>query len=150
MPPTQFPLEIRPAEGSDLGFIRQLLVDQFLPAGDLITSPIDFLVALDADENIKGCIGMEVYGENGFVRSFSVQENIKNTGIGSALLERLMEVSKSKGIRNLHLLTTTAETYFQKKGFIKTDRKDAPESIKQTTEFKGMCVSSAIYMVKTN
>ena len=81
-------------------------------------TPIDFLIALDTDENIRGCIGMEVYGEDGFVRSFAVQESIRNNGLGAALFERLIEGSLSKGIRNLHLLTTTAETYFQKKGLI--------------------------------
>ncbi|MEO5583228.1 MAG: GNAT family N-acetyltransferase, partial [Saprospiraceae bacterium] len=127
MSPLQFSLEIKPAEVIDLGFIRKLLVAHSLPTTDLIASPIDFLVALDSDENIRGCIGMEVYGEDGFVRSFAVDESIQNKGLGAALLERLTERSRSKGIRNLHLLTTTAETYFQKKGFIKTDRQDAPE-----------------------
>jgi|GEM_PF-1466424 len=45
-----------------------------------------------------------------------------------------------------HLLTTTAENYFAKKRFTKSPRENAPNSIRQTTEFSVLCPSTSVYM----
>lgn len=139
---------IRLADASDMGMIRQLLTDSGLPTDDLLSSPIDFLISSDEEDNLLGCIGMELYGEDGFLRSFTVKENRRNQGIGNTLYNQLIQYALSKGIHQMHLLTTTAQHYFEQKGFTVTTRKDAPVSILNTTEFKGMCGSSAIYMIQ--
>ncbi len=136
-----------PADAADLGFIRQLLEDNKLPTQDLITTPIDFIIA-ELDGQIIGCIGIERYSSDGFLRSFAVSDRWRNKGIGRALSGRLEAYAMSNSIHTMHLLTTTAHDYFGKQGFVLTDRASAPESILNTTEFKGMCTSSAVYMVK--
>ncbi len=135
------------ADSADLGFIRQVLVDCKLPAQDLITTPIDFIVA-ELDHHVIGCIGIELYRSEGFLRSFAIQDQMRNQGIGDILFNHLVEYAKSKNVQSMHLLTTTAEAFFNKRGFIQTDRKNAPRSIQETTEFKGMCCSTAVYMQK--
>lgn len=41
----------------------------------------------------------------------------RNRGIGSALIERLLEVARGLGIRRLYLHTETAPEYYRKKGW---------------------------------
>lgn len=140
---------IRPADSSDLGMIRQLLADSGLPTNDLLSSPIDFLISTDEEDNLIGCIGVELYGTDGFLRSFAVKETRRKHGIGKNLLNQLNGYVLSKGVNKLHLLTTTAQSFFEQNGFVRSDRIDAPMSIHNTTEFKGMCCSTAVYMVQS-
>jgi amino-acid N-acetyltransferase len=147
--PSLYIQSIRPADATDLGMIRQLLTDSRLPTDDLLSSPIDFLISTDEDENLIGCIGVELYGADGFLRSFAVKETWRKQGIGKNLLNQLNEYALIKGVTKLHLLTTTAQSFFEQNGFIRSDRTDAPMSIQNTTEFKGMCCSTAAYLVQS-
>ena len=53
-----------------------------------------------------------------------------------------------RGVRALYLLTTTAEHFFPKLGFLRTERGSVPEEIAATHEFQTMCPDSAVVMVK--
>lgn len=136
------------ADPADLSFIRQLLVDQKLPTQDLLSSPIHFILA-EKDQEVIGCIGLELYDREGFLRSFAVDEKWQGLGLGNVLFNQALDYSRANFIDRLHLLTTTAESFFAKKGFLKTSRNEAPLCIHNTTEFKGMCGSTAVYMVKS-
>lgn len=137
--------EFRRGEKSDLTEIRMLLKENSLPFDDLEISEVDFLVAVN-DGKIIGCIGIEKKDHDGLLRSFAVSSNYRDQGIGSILYERLIEKSRSDGIRVMHLLTTTAERYFGEKGFVITKREFAPVKIRQTVEFSGICPLSSVYM----
>ena len=119
---------------------------------DLLYSDIEpskgilFIVAKDL-ENVVGTIGLEVYGKEALLRSLAVMPEYQNKGIASELIQRIVQVAKSIEIDTFHLLTTTAEQYFLRKGFRKDARENAPIPIQATSEFAGLCPSSAIYMV---
>jgi N-acetylglutamate synthase-like GNAT family acetyltransferase len=51
-------------------------------------------------------------------------------------------------VRALYLLTTTAETYFEHRGYRRIDRADAPPSIQSTREFASLCPSNSAFMIK--
>jgi amino-acid N-acetyltransferase len=136
----------RQNKAEDLNPIISLLGKNNLPFSDLKESKTEFILALD-DQNIIGCIGIEKHGTDGFLRSFAVDDTYKNKGIGAMLLEKIIAFSIRLEITNFHLLTTTAENYFLAKGFIKVDRNEAPDSIKNTTEFSSVCPLSSSYMV---
>lgn len=138
-------MEYKLASLSDIKEIQRLLKESNLPFEDLESSNVTLFISV-LNGQIIGCIGIEIKGEDGLLRSFFVTDKYKNQGIGNELLNRLMNYSKSKNIKRLHLLTTTAEKYFSKKGFVKSDRIKAPESIQTTTEFSTLCPSSSIYM----
>ncbi|MCI0517368.1 MAG: hypothetical protein L0Y45_06000 [Woeseiaceae bacterium] len=53
------------------------------------------------------------------------------------------------GVRQLWLLTTGAEHYFEKLGFLAASRALAPPEIRQTTEFTSLCPDSAVLMSKS-
>ena len=48
----------------------------------------------------------------------------------------------------MFLLTTTAESYFGKRGYSTTPREAVPEVIRNTKEFANICPGSAVLMVK--
>ena len=129
-----------------LSSITRLLQKNGLPADDLLTSSVQLLLAVD-NKQLAGCIGLEYFGTQGLLRSFAVAESYRNKGIGTQLWEKIAEFCKQLGVQKLHLLTTTAEDYFLKKGFQKADRAQAPNTIKNTYEFTTACPASAAYLV---
>lgn len=143
-------IQYRFADKNDLHAIAELLRSNNLPTDDISRNKIDFLAAINSAEKIIGCIGIEKYGEDALLRSFAVDNSLHHKKIGTALLERLIAVTRQTGIHTLHLLTTTAESYFLAKGFLLTRRDEAPASIKSTTEFSSLCPSSSAYMVFHN
>lgn len=138
-------MEYKLASLSDIKDVQRLLKENNLPFEDLESSKVTLFVSV-LNGQIIGCIGIELKGNDGLLRSFSVTDKYKNKGIGNELLNRLLKYSKSEKIKKLHLLTTTADKYFIKKGFVKSDRIKAPESIQTTTEFSTLCPSSSVYM----
>ena len=137
------------ANQSNLSEIQNLLKQNKLPFEDIETSKVVFIVAV-ADNQLIGSIGIEEKEGDGLLRSFAVTEEYKNKGVGTKLFNELIKYTISKGIYTLHILTTSAENYFSKKGFKKVDRKMAPLKIQQTTEFSTLCPSSSIYMTLSN
>jgi amino-acid N-acetyltransferase len=101
-----------------------------------------------ADSKIVGIGGVEVYGEVGLLRSVVIKEQFRRKGLGEALVTELIKSAKAKGVRELYLLTTTAEDFFGQIGFKKTKRDAAPSAIKNTTEFKELCTATSVLMRK--
>lgn len=127
--------------------IKALLKSNNLPYEDIISSKVDFTTTT-IEGVIIGCIGVEKYGEDALLRSFVVTDTYKGKGIGKELLLQLIEKSKTEKVKNIHLLTTTAKTYFKKFGFLEKERVTAPEAIAKTKEFSEICPASSIYMIK--
>jgi amino-acid N-acetyltransferase len=130
---------------NDTDAIVHLLQMNDLPFSDLNHSQIDFIIAKN-DDQIVGCIGIEKYGTEGLLRSFAVDSAFRKKGFGRELYKRLMEYAVQSEIQTLHLLTTTAREYFLKSGFGVQHRSNAPEAIRNSTEFKSLCPSTSVYM----
>ncbi|MEK7723768.1 MAG: arsenic resistance N-acetyltransferase ArsN2 [Acidobacteriota bacterium] len=133
---------------SDLLTVIELLEKNDLPTSDICLSKITLILAVE-NKRIIGCIGVEVYETEGLLRSLAVAESFRGSGIGNKLLQHLLAYSKRIGIKNLHLLTTTADKYFLSKGFLISERENAPNSIRATTEFSTLCPASSVYMIFT-
>lgn len=93
---------------------------------------------------------IEIFNDDGLLRSLAVNKEYRNQKIGGELYNRLISFSIKSGVKIIHLLTTTAEDYFNRKGFIKTERANAPQTVKETVEFSNLCPSSSIYMILQN
>jgi amino-acid N-acetyltransferase len=57
--------------------IQSLLGENGLPKEDISGHVDHFILAKDS-EKTKGCIGLEVYGEIGFIRSLAVKTAFRN------------------------------------------------------------------------
>ena len=140
-------IQFHAATTEDLEEIIELLAENVLPSSDVHKHINHFFIAKKGDKVI-GSIGLEVYNNHGLLRSLAVSKEYRNLNIGKELYSTLLSYSRKNRINTLHLLTTTAETYFKKLDFTLTDRNLAPESIKKTAEFSELCPSSSTYMVK--
>ena len=118
-----------------------------LPTSDLPTDLSGFMLAMDG-EQIVGSAGVELLGNIGLLRSVAVAETHRNQHIGHQLFASALEYARSNEIREVYLITNTAERYFEKNGFRQIDRKDTPEAIAQTEQFTALCPSSAVVMKK--
>jgi amino-acid N-acetyltransferase len=48
----------------------------------------------------------------------------------------------------MYLITHTAKDFFDRQGYCSIDRTTAPDAIKQTDQFSGLCPTSAVVMTK--
>ena len=107
----------------------------------------NFLI-MTFEEKIIGVIGLEIFGEDALLRSFAVEEEFRQKGIGTRLYNEIMEMAPAKNINQIYLLTETAQKYFELRGFGIVDRNSAPQSMLDSTEFKTFCPESAVCMRK--
>lgn len=127
--------------------VLSLLNDADLPADDIYEHLDNFLI-LKKDAEVIGAVGLEVWNDKGLLRSLVVKNNYRNTGLGKILYEKCIELAKQKNLSEIGLLTTTAEDFFAKRGFMKLTKESIPEFIKRTKEFRIYCPSSSIVMIK--
>lgn len=132
-----------------LSAVAVLLSAAQLPTSDLSDAHLDDFFFVGDANAILGVVGVERYGENALLRSLVVAADHRGCGIGGALLEHAEAYARSRGVRSLYLLTTTAEEFFAKHGYVYADRERAPVTIKSTREFSSLCPSSSALMVKT-
>ncbi|MHA2294604.1 MAG: arsenic resistance N-acetyltransferase ArsN2 [Candidatus Hodarchaeales archaeon] len=134
-------VEIHPALKQDMDKSKELLLSVNLPLDGLEDQFENFLV-LQSETDIIGLVGLEIYGDVGLLRSFAVKPSYQGKGLGKKLLDKLLEKSRELDLKEVFLLTDTAEEYFLKQGFTLVDRQEAPDGIKQSVEFSQICTSS--------
>jgi len=112
---------VRLLEGSDLPFadLTEAHMEHFFYSGPA-TAP-------------EGIVGVEFCGSDALLRSLVVIPEMRATGLGSRLV---------------YLLTTTAEQFFRRRGYVSTPRDSAPSAIQKTREFAGLCPASSAFLSK--
>jgi amino-acid N-acetyltransferase len=139
---------IRHARPDDLSSILELLQAAHLPTEGIADYIATSLVA-ESEGAVIGAIALEPYGDTGLLRSAVVAPAHQNAGLGSSLYAALIARASSLGMKRIVLLTTTAERYFQRKGFHVIDRATLTGPITQSAEFRGACPASAVCMERT-
>lgn len=127
--------------------VKKLLQLSALPFEDIDAHISDFILALN-DGVVIGSVGIETCQQLGLFRSLAVAEQYRGSGIGSELLNRMLDYAKNARLSVLYLLTTTARDYFCNAGFCVISRDDVPEAIKKTREFGSICPVSAVCMCR--
>ena len=138
-------MRIRNATELDLPSVEQLLSASDLPLDGVRESFSSFIVAEEAGE-IAGAIGLEEFGSAALLRSAVVSSEHRGNGVGSRLVQQLLEQADAAGIEEVYLLTTTAEKYFPRFGFNRTARSAVPDAVKASAEFQGACPDTAVVM----
>jgi len=144
-------LKIEVAKNSDHAAIVVLLHEVNLPPEGIELHMENFLIIRYPDEVTRteyliGSVGLEIYQDSALLRSLAVHPDFQGMGLGTRLVDNIIEVARSKGINRLFLLTDTAESYFKKKGFAKVARDKVPEDMKQSIEFTTLCTSAPAMM----
>jgi amino-acid N-acetyltransferase len=135
---------LRPPEQS----VRRLLEEEGLPTVDLTTGHFEHFLGCGAKEAPDGVVGVELHGHEALLRSLSVAKHARNRGYGRALVDAAERYARKRGARRMYLLTTTAEEFFERRGYRVVARDAAPESIRATREFSTLCSSSSTLMMK--
>lgn len=140
--------EVRPATASDLEDALALLTTSRLPtAGVAEHFPARFVVVRDPETGaLAGMAGVEVHGSAGLLRSVAVRDSERGRGLGQVLSRAAVELARRSGVRDLYLLTTTAESFFPRLGFERVGRDELPDALNASEEMRGACPASAVAM----
>ena len=125
-----------------------LLEAEGLPASDLTESHLKHFFFTGSDGAPSALVGLEIYDEAALLRSLVVSADARTQGLGSALVRHAEGYAAARRVRSIYLLTTTAEAYFEHRGYRRVDRTQAPASIQSTREFASLCPSSSAFMIK--
>jgi amino-acid N-acetyltransferase len=137
--------KVRPGSSREFGAVKRLLVANKLPVEGVPDSLQNFLVAFDG-QKVIGAIGLEIFDDSALLRSAVVDESARGTGLGAQLVEGALSKARVLRVRDVYLLTTTAEKYFPRFGFEAVPRETAPASMLSSAEFSGACPGSALLM----
>jgi len=141
--------EISPAKLTELEQVLKLLKKVNLPTEGVKEHFKDFIVLKDSTKKntpVVGCVGLEIYKNYGLLRSLAVEPQLQSRGLGDALTDAILDYARTEELHKIYLLTTTAERFFLKKGFIKINREVVPDEIKQSKEFTSLCPDEAVCM----
>lgn len=140
-------MTVRPASSVDLPAVATLVGGAGLPTVGLDGSSVRLLVAEDGGA-VVGAAAVESFGDHGLLRSVAVAEPLRGTAIGTRLVAEAVTVAKSAGLRDLWLLTETAEGFFTRLGWRASGDGDLPESLRLSPEYTAHCSESAAVMVR--
>ena len=138
---------IRRASAADLGHIEALLREAHLPLDGARDA---FHVGFVAEDGhaIVGAVALEMYPESALLRSLVVDRSAQGRGLGGQLTQAAIDEAQRHGVSSIYLLTTTAEAFFPRFGFVAVDRQSMPASIQGSIEFQSACPASAIAMAR--
>jgi amino-acid N-acetyltransferase len=143
-------LELRDAGAADLAGILALLEGGGLPTADIASSRPEFIVACEGPK-IVGAGAFQAFDQCALLRSVVVSPAIRGTGVGRMIVAKLEEriAARSRGANQVVLLTQTATDFFQQLGYRVIERAHAPAALHATEEFRTLCPSSAVCMIKS-
>lgn len=137
------------ASPADESALKQLLETAELPNEDLTEDHLEHFFVIRNEDNVLGCVGLEIYKDTGLLRSLAVSKESRGQGLGKKLVRQIESYAREQGIKTLYLLTTTAEEYFGKHGYVVLSREEVPSPIQESEEFATLCPASAIVMRKS-
>ncbi len=140
---------LRPARPADLEAVRRLLAACELGAEGLETQFPDGYAVVESAGDLVGAAGLEIYGEDGLLRSVAVEPEHRGKGLGALLVRSRLEWAVQRGLRAVYLLTTNAQNFFAELGFWSVGREAAPEGIRTSEQYRVACPASATLMCLT-
>lgn len=126
--------------------VMDLLQQQKLPVSDINEDTLLYIL-LDGEKPV-GTAGLDIFDDCSLLRSISVTGEVRGKGYGRTLIEQIERFAKDSGISSMYLITHTAKVFFERQGYLVIDRTTAPDAIKQTDQFTGLCPSTAVVMKK--
>lgn len=136
----------RAAAVDDLPAVASLLTRAGLPVDGLQEQFGEPYAVAIAEGEIIGAEGIECYGDAGLLRSAVVSESWRGHGIGERLTRDRLDWARRQNLREVWLLTTTADAWFPRFGFVPAPRDQAPPALQASREFREACPASATAM----
>ena len=139
-------IDISSAIQEDMRCILTMLEGAALPLSGVSDESSNFLAARH-DGDVLGGVAMEDHGSDVLLRSLVVSPAAWNRGIGTQLVNALLDLARGQTKHRVYLMTTTAETFFERFGFQKIPTESLPAGIRTSEEFDGCCAAGASTMV---
>ncbi|MFK8052208.1 MAG: arsenic resistance N-acetyltransferase ArsN2 [Woeseiaceae bacterium] len=139
---------MRAATETDLSRLTTLLADNDLPTDDLPTLDMTWFKVVEQAGKIVAAGGLEPVGDFALLRSLVTDKRARGLGLAGQLVTALEQLASDRNIETLYLLTTTAEDYFQRRGYDVCERESVPAAIKASAQFSSLCPDSAAVMRK--
>ena len=137
---------IRTARPDDIDPVESALRQSDLPLNGLRDQFGEGYAVAEVNGELIGVEGIEVYGNDGLLRSAAVVSAWRGRGVGDALTRDRIEWARRRGLKSLYLLTMTAGEYWPRFGFQRANREVAPPAMRQSPEFTDACPSTALFM----
>lgn len=131
----------------DLPSILALLAEAKLPALG-VAAMVEEMVVAERGGQVVGAVGLELAGPDRLLRSLVTAPGERGRGTGLALVARALAEARRAGVRHLWLLTESAAPLFDRCGFRRVPRSDAPPSLQALAEFAHACPAAATAMVR--
>jgi amino-acid N-acetyltransferase len=125
-----------------------LLESAGLPVPDLTDVYMEHFFYVGPASAPIGLIGVEMCGVDALLRSLVVNPEHRSAGLGQTLVAYAESHAREQGARAVYCLTTTAETFFRRRGYVDADRDRAPAAVRETREFSAICPASSAFLVK--
>lgn len=106
---------------------RKLMIRRSL--GELYESIREFLVAVDDDGRVIGCVALHVFWHDlAELKCLAVSEDTQGMGVGRQLLDTCWDAARELEIGTVFTLTYVAE-FFEKCGYHQIDKAELPHKI---------------------
>ena len=142
------PSELRQAAAGDWAAVAALLTAATLPL-DGAREHLDHFVVAERNGHIVGCAGIEPYGDAALLRSVAVAASERGQGTGQQLVAASLARATDAGMTRVVLRTTSADRFFARLGFERISPDAAPDAVKASSQFNGVCSATAITMQRT-
>jgi amino-acid N-acetyltransferase len=129
-------LNIRPARVGDVPAIyeligvfaeRRLMIRRSM--GELYESIREFLVAVDEEGRVVGCVALHVFWEDlAELRGLAVAEHLQGQGVGRRLVDACWESARDLEIASVFSLTH-AVGFFERCGYHQIEKSELPRNI---------------------
>jgi amino-acid N-acetyltransferase len=136
---------MRRATPHDWPKIAALLAIADLPLAGAEANLSDYFLAF-RDDVLLGSAGLERYGDIALLRSVAVAVPERGHNLGQAIVQQALAYAASLEVRQVVLLTTTAEDFFLRFGFRPINRAEFPVAAQASVEFQEACPASATGM----
>ncbi|MFO0499954.1 MAG: arsenic resistance N-acetyltransferase ArsN2 [Betaproteobacteria bacterium] len=128
--------------------VLPLLAECGLPVSDITPSASISFFGVRSGGALVGVVGLEIHPPFGLLRSLAVAPAFRSSGIAHKLVAFVESLAAAHGIKELFLLTTTAEGFFLGLGYSPAARTAAPPAIQATPQFSNLCPSSSAFLSK--
>jgi amino-acid N-acetyltransferase len=139
-------MNIVPASQNSFSAAIELLKKNNLPTEDI--NPGTQLFVVEEGDEVIATVAVEYDYNDALLRSLSVSEDKRSSGIGAELVDFIEDYVSKQGVRTIYILATTAANFFSRRGYTLIDRSNVPQFIKDTKEYSVICASSSNLMRK--
>ena len=132
----------RSASGPDLPHIATMLHHGGLAAG-AARERLGRTMVAEADRAPIATASWERFDRSGLLRSVAVTPEVRRAGAGTVIVAATLKRMLEEGIRDVYLVTESAERFFAECGFKTIERDELPEEITKHPQVTRECPASA-------